>query len=106
AEPARDALLASDKWSLVGNLLSAHSQLCAQCAAAALRNLRHWRLCHGYCRRHQCRYAARSLVHRTPVVALDLLANRALDAADDALRLPPDPPPPQPSATAATPHLP
>ena len=59
----------------------------------ALRNLCDRHLFDGHCRRHQHWDITRSLVCRTLIVALDLLAKRISNSGDDDLHLPGDPEP-------------
>src|SRR5262249_45687451 len=87
SKSARHALPASDQRPFVGHVLPADAELRAARLAAALCNLWHRHLCHGHHRFHQHRHTAGRLVYGTLVVALDLLAKRFHDTADDALRL-------------------
>src|SRR5262249_15543441 len=93
AEFRRDACPPNGERVVIGDVLSSYHELCSAGSAPSLHGIRHWRLFVGHHRRLECGYAARGLVYRKLVVALDFLAERSRDAAHDGLHLFRDPKP-------------
>ena len=88
AKPASHALLTGGQWPCIRHVLSVDVELCAPRFADALRDICDRHLFDGHCWRNHYWNITRSLVCRALIVALDLLAKRILNSADDALRLP------------------
>ncbi len=88
SKPASHALLTGGQRPCLRHVLSVDPELCPPRFADALRDICDRHLFDGYCWRNQHRNITRSLVCRALIMALDLLAKRIVDSADDALHLP------------------